>query len=101
MTRRKITPPSAYIPPPESKSRDRSWEREQRQAAGFVTVTYRRIPEELRAEIKEIASENLVTVDEIARFFLEYALESYKAGELTIQPKPAPGKYTLFPEAKK
>jgi hypothetical protein len=101
MTRRKITPPSAHIPPPEDRTRDRSWERAQRQAAGYKTVTYRRIPEELRDEIKETASRNLVTVDDIARVFLEYALEAYQEGRLKIKPTLLTGKYTLFPEGKK
>ena len=39
-----------------------------------------------------------VRVGEVARAFLEYALEAYYRRELKLEPQPRPGKFTLYPK---
>jgi hypothetical protein len=60
-------------------------------------ASYRGIPPELHEALKEIAAELEVTVGEVARVFLEYGLKAYEAGDLALDPKPLPSKFTLFP----
>jgi len=94
MARRDISKPSANIPPPESASgRNRDWDR----AHNFLVVTYRGIPAELHRQIKEIADKKGVPVGEVARAFLEYALEAYQDGDLELSANPVLGKRTLYP----
>jgi len=76
--------------------RDRGWEKEQR--ARGVVVTYRGIPAELQARVKEIAKENGVPIGELARSFLEYALAAYESGDLELAPVEIVKKRTLYPE---
>ena len=64
--------------------RDRSWETGQRSRG--VVVTYRGIPRELQERIKAIASEQGIKIGELARRFLEYALDAYDAGDLSLDP---------------
>ena len=92
--RRQPSTPKASIPPPESTTgRDRSWDREH----NFLVATYRGIPAELHRQIKEIADKKGVPVGEVARAFLEYALEAYQDGDLELSANPVLGKRTLFP----
>lgn len=76
------------------KKRDRSWEAKN----SAVTATYRPIPPELQAEIKNVANENMVRVGEVARLFLEHAMREYKAGRLKLSPQLRASKYTLYPD---
>jgi hypothetical protein len=102
MNRRTPTIPDISIPGPAGeKTRSRDWERRQRQQVDLVSVTYRNMPVELRDAIKSIADDNLVTVNDIARLFLNYALEAYDQGKLTLTPVLQTGKYTLFPKKQK
>ena len=78
------------------EQRDRSWESEQR--ARGVVVTYRGVPADLQARIKEIAGENKVKVGELARRFLEYALAAYESGELDLDLVDVATKRTLYPD---
>ena len=80
---------------PSKARRNRDWERRQRETVGFAG--YRGIPPELNDEIKDVAEELGVRVGEVARAFLEYALEAYYRGELQLEPQPRPGKFTLYP----
>jgi hypothetical protein len=94
MGRNKPREPGASIPPPDSKSgRDRSWDREH----NYLVATYRGIPRELHQRIVEIAKKKGVPVGEVARSFLEYALEAYQNGDLELTAQPSLGKFTLFP----
>ncbi|MBC7251739.1 MAG: hypothetical protein H5T62_15865 [Anaerolineae bacterium] len=79
---------------PSKAKRNREWERRQREERGLVA--YRGIPRELQEELKQIAQDLGVTVGEIARVFLEYALEKCKSGELVLGVKPVASKYTLY-----
>jgi len=81
----------AHAPP----KRDRGWESEQRGKG--VVVTYRGIPAELQARVKEIAKEHGVPIGELARRFLEYALDAYDAGDLELSPVEVVKKSTLYP----
>ena len=76
--------------------RARSWESEQRGRG--VVVTYRGIPSELQARIKEIAGEHGVKVGELARRFLEHAIDAYAAGDLVLEPVEVTRKATLYPD---
>ncbi len=82
------------VPRAAIKKRDRSWEAKN----SAVTATYRPIPPELQAEIKDVANENMVRVGEVARLFLEHALREYKAGRLKLSPQLRASKYTLYPD---
>ena len=75
--------------------RDRSWENAQR-GKGIV-VTYRGIPSELQARVKEIASEHGVPIGQLARRFLEYAVDAYENGDLELSPVEVVTKATLYP----
>ncbi len=86
--------PAAHIPPAASKAkRNRQWERKHNQ----VVATYRGIPPELQAQIKKIADDLDVPVGDVARAFLQHALEAYQAGQLRVKPQLKTGKRTLFP----
>ncbi len=93
--------PAAYVPPAPSKAKrpdQRAWMAADRER-GFVAISYRHIPAELRDEISRIAQQELhVTTDEVARAFLEYALEAYRNGEMKLNPQLVPGRFTLFGE---
>ena len=91
MTRRKIEALDVLGP-----KRDRAWEAEQRKRG--VVATYRGIPPALQDRIKAVASEHGVKVGDVARRFLEYALEAYAAGDLQLQAVPETPKRTLYPE---
>ncbi len=90
--------PAAYLPPPlASLHRDRSWEKAQRTGA-YCQISYRKIPTAIRDEIRRIAQdEHYVRADDVARIFLEYALDAYQAGKIEISPVLVKGKLTLFP----
>lgn len=70
-------------------TRDRTWEHEQRTAPDVCQVSYRNIPRDLKNRIKAIASSHQVTTDQVARKFLEHALQEYEAGNLSIETKTA------------
>jgi len=75
--------------------RDRSWEREQRQAPEVCQVSYRNIPRSVRDRIKKIAQGHQVTSDQVARRLLEYGLEQYEAGAVTIETRAEAVKYVV------
>lgn len=76
----------AYRPDAVSTAkRDRSWERRQRADAETTQVAYRGIPRDLNASMKEIAAAHGMNVSQVARLFLEYALDEYEAGALEIR----------------
>lgn len=75
--------------------RDRSWERRQRETVGVVT--YRGIPSELNEALKDVADDLGVLVGDVARAFLEYALDAHERGELELEAKPRAVKFTLYP----
>ncbi len=79
---------------PAGRRRDRSWEKQ----PGRRTTSYRGVPPPLRAALLEIATDIQVKVDEVARAFLEYGLQCYRRGEITIQPVLSRQRLTLFPE---
>ncbi len=84
---------------PSTAERNRDWEREQRDRG--IVATYRGIPSGLHEEVKKIASEMNVSVGDVARAFLEYALAAYEAGDLVLEPafKITAGvnNFTLYP----
>ncbi len=80
---------------PSQAKRDRTWEKEQRRKAGVAT--YRGIPQALNKQIADVARELGVPVGDIARAFLEYGLKAYRAGDLSLSPALATGRYTLYP----
>ena len=86
--------PADAHPAPTAKRR-RTWERRQRRNPETMQVTYRGIPRELNEQLKAVATAERVTVSEIARLFLEYALDAHQAGELTVETKAAAVKRTV------
>ncbi|RPI64502.1 MAG: hypothetical protein EHM48_00695 [Planctomycetaceae bacterium] len=90
--------PAAFLPPPPSRAkRNRNWEASQR-SGDFVQVSYRHLPRDLRDAVTDIAQTRCVTSDEVARAFLEFALQAYQDGRLTLMPKLKTGRLTLFGE---
>jgi hypothetical protein len=77
----------------EKKQRDRSWEKKE----GNRPTSYRGVPVRLQAEIRQVAVELQVTVDDVARAFLEFGLQCYRQGELKITPTLRRQRLTLFP----
>jgi len=76
--------------------RDRSWEAEQRERG--LVVTYRGIPQELHERVKEIAKALHVNTGDVARRFLEYAIEAYEEGSLQLDAVVISTKRTLYPD---
>lgn len=64
-------------------------------------VSYRGFPNGLMEKIRAAANELQVTVDEVVRATLEYALGTYWSGRLAIDPSPAKIKMTLYPKNSK
>lgn len=77
-------------PRPEPK-RNRKWENE------HPSVTFRKVPAEIRGAVTEIAGATGYTVDQVAQAFLEYALFCHRRGELTLETGLGPNGVTLFP----
>lgn len=75
------------------KKRGRQWKKEYNKNV----VAYRNIPPALHEQIKEIAKANNVLVSDLARYFLEFALNEYKAGNLELRPVMKTVVFTLFP----
>lgn len=92
--------PAEAVPPPATrKKKSRKWERRKRREVG--QVSYRGIPKELNERVKAVAAELHVTTGDVARALLEYGLEAYSQGELTLEPQPKTStvSFTLFPES--
>ncbi len=68
--------------------RDRSWDK----SHGWQVASYR-LPPELQQQIKAIAAELSVSPADVAKVFLEYALQAYQEKRLTLTPRPS--KFTL------
>jgi hypothetical protein len=83
--------------PTVQTQRNRDWEKRERKAGRIVT-SFRNIPAELRDTVKQISIEHGVRMGEVGRLFLEYALEAYEQGELTLDPKLKGGRLTLYPD---
>ena len=77
------------------RQRNRDWEKE----LAHKTASFRGIHPELIHAIKGIANQHQVPVDDIARAFLEYALQCHQLGKLTIRPVLFHERMTLFPES--
>lgn len=79
---------------PKKRERDRSWEQKHK------TYVYRGIHPEIRQEVKTIAQSIMVSADEVAAVFLQYALACLEDGTLQIQShlKPKSRRRTLFPD---
>ena len=75
---------------PSEAKRNRQWD------AQHPTKSYRGIPEEVDAALRDIAAELNVNKGEVARAFLEHALHAYRQGDLVLQPQFRTGRMTLF-----
>lgn len=64
-------------------------------------VSYRGFPNGLMEKTREAAQVLQVTVDEVIRATMEYALGAYCSGRLSLDPSPASLKMTLYPEDSK
>lgn len=74
--------------------RNRKWEKEHR------PYRYVNVPTELREQVLAMAQHLKVTVDEVARAFIEYGIECVDEEKLHLraQPNPYGRKMTLFPK---
>jgi hypothetical protein len=79
------------------RKRERAWELAHRSE----TVTYRSVPPEYQQLLVEIAQSLAVPRDEVVRAFLEYGVEEYNTGRLTLFAHPKAQRMTLFPEGGK
>ena len=78
------------------EGRSRKWEEQQRAGDPRIKqVSYRGIPVELRDGINAIAGELGTTASQVARVFLEYAVQDYRAGRLPIEKNPTKSKISL------
>lgn len=82
-----------WLPAAERKPRKREWEKR------HPAYMFRGVPPALHAEVKEVAGELGVNVEEVARAFLEYGLLGYARGQVDLEPY-FEGKLTLFPPGK-
>lgn len=78
----------------EKTTRTRTWEKTHR------ATTYRGVPPQLHARVKELSGELAVNLDDVARAFLEFGLACYQRGELRIEPV-LNLKLTLFPKGQR
>jgi hypothetical protein len=86
--------PLDFIPAAEPrKKRDRKWEK----AHQGQVATYRGIPAEMHQTILHVADSLGVSLDEVARAFLEHSLAGHKSGNLPIHPHPKAQRMTLYP----
>jgi len=90
-------PPDIYesLRVAEPRRRNRDWEKRHQNRK----AVYRGVDPKLVSRVKSIAQEFNLREGEVARFFLEYGLRSYSAGELDLTPYPNPERLrmTLFP----
>lgn len=95
-------PLPSVVPPPhavinqlrmaEEKKRRRPWDERNRSGQ----VTYRCFPQSLKVSLRETAETLRVSVDELARAFLEHGLTAYQQGSLLLNPMPKGVRMTLF-----
>lgn len=95
-------PLPSVVPPPqavinqlrmaEEKKRRRPWDERNRNGQ----VTYRCFPQSLKVSLREVAESLRVSVDELARAFLEHGLTAYQQGSLLLNPMPKGVRMTLF-----
>jgi hypothetical protein len=76
-----------------TKERKREWEK------SHPHRCYRGVPSEVRGQVKEVAEELGVPVDEVARAFIEYSLMCVQRGSLTLSGMPSQRRVrmTLYP----
>jgi hypothetical protein len=79
------------------KRTDRKAKKEKSPKKWEARVTYR-IPSELKAEIKQVASEHYVGVGELVLFLFLQALKAFEEQRLRLQPQPKLTGKTLFQE---
>lgn len=88
-----IAPPEKLAPVEVKESRSREWDK------SHAPKCYRGVPGEIKQEIKEIAGDLGVSADEVARVFIEYAIDSLAKGRLSLKGVPSQKriKMTLYP----
>ncbi len=78
----------------EKKQRDRSWEKQGENRP----TSYRGVPPKLQAEVRHVAADLQVTVDDVSRAFLEFGVQCYRKKEIKIAPTLSRQRLTLFPD---
>jgi hypothetical protein len=87
--------PLDFIPVAQPrKKRNRDWEKSHQ----AETVTYRGVPIEIQAWVEKISDSLFVPRDDVVRAFLEYGVDRYKAGQLSLFVYPKAQRMTLYPE---
>jgi len=77
------------------KRRDRTWEKTHQDQV----ATYRGIPPEVREGLISLAGMLNVSMDEVARAFLEYSIAKYQNGAIHLNTYPKAQRMTLFARA--
>lgn len=90
---------SQIADPEQLSERERPAERKREWEAKHRPKHYRGVPAAIRQEVKQIAEDLTVTVDEVARAFLEYGLHCIQRGTLKIEGTPSfkRQRMTLYP----
>ena len=78
----------------EVKERSRNWEKR----TVNKPATFRGVPPKLHQALKDIAADLQVSVDDVARAFLEFGWQCCQRGEITLQPRLSNQRLTLFPQ---
>lgn len=73
----------------KSKTRTRQWEKEN------TGVSYRGVPREVTQAMKTLSVNLGVTVDDLARAFLQHSWQAWQRGQLTLQPQVHEGRWTI------
>lgn len=80
---------SIATPRPEP-TRSRSWEKQ------HPSMTYRKVPTEIRDAVTQVADDTGYTASQIAQVFLEYALYGFRRGDFQLEVGLGPRGTTLF-----
>ncbi len=86
-----IAPPEALETPTPPAQRGRGWDK------AHPPKHYRGVPAEIRRAVVDIAQENNVPADEVARAFLEYGLQCLQQKRLALNVQPKAQRMTLYP----
>ena len=96
-SRLNVPVPVDYLPPTvndrKAKKRDREWDKKNKK------YSYRGIPLHLHEELRSISERIGVTLDDVARAFLEYGLRLHHTERIEAEPVLNGGRLTLYPNS--
>lgn len=88
------------VKPPQSATRRsrRKGEPETAKPWQWRRVSYRGLPSELQAAIRELHQQHFVPIGEVVTMFLGHSLEAYQTGRLVLNPQPRSTSVVTFSE---